>query len=127
MTWPSPGAQLVLVVLDVVAVRDEAVAAPGEDVEAAETVGDTEDLAESSEAEDGVAVSLEAAAPPAEVTAEVAAVAREAREEAAVEARAMELPSSPPTRGRQSNQLQCPRSYTPLCLAVSKTQTILKN
>ena len=103
MTWPSPEAQPVLVVLDVVAVRDEAVAAPGEDVEAAETVGDTEDLAESSEAEDGVAVSLEAAAPPAEVTAEVAAVAREEREEAAVVARAMELPSSPPTRGRHTS------------------------
>ena len=127
MTWPSPGAQPVLADRDVAAVRDEAGAAPGEDEAVAETAGDMEDLAESSEAEDGVAVSLEAAAPHAEVTAEVAAVEREAREEAAAEARAMERPSSPPTRGCQSNQLQYPRSYTPLCLAVRKTQTILKN
>ena len=48
-------------------------------------------------------MSLEAEAPPAEVTAEVAAVAREEREEAAVVARAMELPSSPPTRGRHTS------------------------
>ena len=123
-TWPSPGALPVLVDLDVAEVRDAAGADPGEDEAVAETAGDTEDLAESSEVEAGVAVSSEAAAHPAEVTAEVAAVEREAREVAAAEARAMERPSSPPTRGRQSNQLQCPRSYTPpLCLAVSKTQT----
>ena len=110
---------------DAAVVRDEAVEDPGEDAEVVGTAGDTEDLAESLEAVDVVAVSLEAAALPAEVTAEVAVVEREAREEAAAEARAMERPSSPPTRGRQSNQLQYPRSYTPFCLAVSKSQTKL--
>ena len=95
---------------DVAVVRDEAVEDPGEDVEVVETAEVTEDLAVSLEAVDVAAASLEAAVLPAEVTAEVAVVEREAREEAAVEARAMERPSSPPTRGRQSNQLQYPRS-----------------
>ena len=110
---------------DAAVVRDEAVEVPGEDAEVVETAEVTEDLAESLEAVDVVAASLEAAALPAEVTAEVAVVEREAREEAAAEGRAMERPSSPPTRGPQSNQLQYPRSYTPFCLAVSKSQTKL--
>ena len=118
-------AQLVLVDQDAAVVRDAAVEDPGEDAEVVETAEVTEDLAESLEAVDAVAASSEAAALPAEVTVEVAVAEREAREEAAVEARAMERPSSPPTRGRQSNQLQYPRSYTPFCLAVSKSQTKL--
>ena len=126
--WPSQEAQLVLVDLDVVAAREEAVEVPGEDVEVAGTAEVMEDLVASLEAADVVAESLEEVpGEAAEVMAEVAAVEREAREEAAAEARAMERPSSPPTRGCQSNQLQYPRSYTPLCLAVRKSQTILKN
>jgi len=102
-TWPSPGAQLVLVDLDVVAAREEAVEDSGEVVEVAviaETAEVMEDLAASSEAADVVAASLEEVpGEAAEVTAEVVEVEREAREEAVAEARAMELPSRPPTRG----------------------------
>ena len=106
-TWPSPGAQLVLVDLDVVAAMEEAVEDSGEVVEVAviaETVEVMEDLAASSEAADVVAASLEEVpGEAAEVTAEVAAAEREAREEAAVEARAMELLSRPPTRGHHQS------------------------
>jgi len=98
--WPSQEAQLVLVDLDVVAAREEAVEVPGEDVEVAETAEVMEDLVASLEAADVVAESLEEVpGEAAEDMAEVAAVEREAREEAAAEARVMELPSKPPTRG----------------------------
>ena len=100
--WPSQGAQLVLVDLDVVAAREEAVEVPGEDVEVAETAEVMEDLVASLEAADVVAESLEEVpGEAAEDMAEVAVVEREAKEEAAAEARGMELPSKPPTRGHQ--------------------------
>ena len=98
--WPSQEAQLVLVDLDVVAAREEAEEDPGEDVEVAETAEVMEDLVASLEAADVVAASLEEVpGEAAEVMAEVAVVEKEAREEAAAEARVMELPSKPPTRG----------------------------
>ena len=98
--WPSQEAQLVLVDLDVVAAREEAVEVPGEDVEVAETAEVMEDLVASLEAADVVAESLEEVpGEAAEDMAEVAVVEREAREEAVAEARVMELPSKPPTRG----------------------------
>lgn len=93
--------------LDVVAAMEEAVEDSGEVVEVAviaETVEVMEDLAASSEAADVVAASLEEVpGEAAEVTAEVAGVEREAREEAVVEARAMELLSRPPTRGHHQS------------------------